>query len=228
MSWTLHKIVVCVYKELDSQLNNPRKIRRYFRSDLVLSKIQSHFYPSKFSNITSISYTLVLAYNHDVNTEAISSPIEDCSCSPHSPSPESQSPHTPSTASLKESWSAIQSNVMASTAPLASMTSIDPHDTPQKHQTTLPAVQAQNQVQATVQCLPLPFLSRHLWAQPLLCAKVNHKCLMPSSIPFFRCSSSQSMHISTSTAFPSCDSLALSSAQMWNVKSCLCKCLPLP
>ena len=130
---------------------------------------------------------------------------------------------SPSTASLKESWSPIQSNAMASASSLASMSSIEsnksprypskePDHPPSRTGTESSASNRTTSALAVPQQTPLSPTSSVRRGQ-------SQKRLTPSSIPFFRRSSSQSMHISASAAFPSSDSPTLSSAQTRNVKS---------
>ena len=130
---------------------------------------------------------------------------------------------SPSTASPKESWSPIQSNAMASAASLASLSSVDsgrpprypsktPDRPPSRTGTESSASNRTTSALAVPQQTPLSPNSSVRRGQ-------SQKRLTPSSIPFFRRSSSQSMHVSTSAAFPSSDSPTLSSAQTWNVKA---------
>lgn len=129
---------------------------------------------------------------------------------------------SPSTASPKQSWSPIQSDAMGSAASLASRSSAGsgkspryPAKTPDRLPSRAGAESSASNHTTSALSVPQP--------APLSptsdIRRQSQKRLTPSSIPFFRRSSSQSMHIQATTTLPMSGSPTLSSSSQLRVKA---------
>lgn len=121
---------------------------------------------------------------------------------------------SPSSSSTKQSWSPIQVDAMASATSLASLSSVGsikspiyptktPDRLPSRSGTESSASNHTTSALTVPQPVPVSPTSSIQRGQ-------SHKRLTPSSIPFFRRSSSQSMHIPASTTIPTSSSPTLS------------------
>lgn len=129
---------------------------------------------------------------------------------------------SPSTSSPKQSWSPIQTDAMASAASLASLSSVGsgkssryPAKTPDRFPS--PAGTESRASNHTTSALSVPQQTPISPTSDI--RRQSHKRLTPSSIPFFRRSSSQSMHIPASTTLPIPGSPTLSSSSQLHVKA---------
>jgi dual specificity tyrosine-phosphorylation-regulated kinase 2/3/4 len=124
---------------------------------------------------------------------------------------------SPSTASPKQSWSLIQADAMASAASLASLSSVGSGKAP-RHPTKTPerlpsrAGTASSASNHTTSALSVPQQAPLSPTSDV--RRQSQKRLTPSSIPFFRRSSSHSMHIPASTTLPVPGSPTQSSSQL--------------